>query len=151
MIQTVPVSEAKQRIRELMNRVEQDGDIFYVSRYSRPKAVMMGVLQYETLLARTNRLEEELAQLWLSLNEQSDGPLMVPTADGKWRLFEPSRPISPETRAAIRRAARIAWDRRWWTRDKFVATGERTMERARADAIAQGISIADDSEAAIGD
>ncbi len=151
MIQTVTVSEAKQHIRELMNKVEQDGDIFYVSRYSRPKAVMIGVPQYETLLARMNRLEEELAQLWLSLNEQGDGPLMVPTADGKWRLFEPARPISPETRAAICQVARIAWDRHQWTRDQFVAAGERTMDQARAYAIAQGISIADDSEAAIGD
>lgn len=151
MIQTVTVSEAKQHIRELMNKVEQDGDIFYVSRYSRPKAVMMGVPQYESLLTRMNRLEEELAQLWLSLNEQSDGPLMVPTADGRWRLFEPSHPISPETRAAICQVARIAWRRRNWTREEFATASEQALERSRLDAIAQGTDIQDEREAALDD
>jgi hypothetical protein len=91
-----------------------------------------------------------LAQLWLSLNEQDEGPLMIPTPNGDWRLFEPIRPISSEMHETIRQATRIAWERRSWTREMFVEAGEQSLERARVDAIARDVAK-DEREAAIGD
>lgn len=151
MVRTVPVSEAKQHIRELVEEAEQDGTVFYITRYSRPKAVMLGVGQYEALVARINLLEEHLAQAMFLFNERDEGPLMVPMMGGGWQVFDLEQPISPELRQTLREAAHIAWERRHWTREMFVAAGERSLERARADAIARGIAIEDEREAAIGD
>jgi len=151
MIRIVPVSEAKRRIRELVEETEQDGTVFYIARYSRPKAVMLGVSQYEEMTARINRLEDYLAQAMLMFNERDEGPLMIPTLEGRWRVFEPEQPISPELRQTLRETARIAWERRGWTQEMFIEAGERALERARADAIARGIAIEDEREAATGD
>jgi len=151
MIAIVPVSEAKQRIRELVEETRRDGSVFYTARYGRPQAVLLGASQCEALITRINDLEERLAQAMLMLNEREEGPLMVPTPEGGWRVFEPGKPLSPEMRQTLREAARIAWERRHWTREMFAEAGERELERARADAIARGIAIEDEQEAAVGD
>jgi len=151
MVRTVPVSEAKQHIRELVEEAEQNDAVFYIARYSRPKAVMLGVGQYEALIARINLLEEHLAQAMFLFNERDEGPLMIPKMGGGWQIFDPGQPISPELRQTLREAAHIAWERRHWTRERFVAAGERDLARAQADAIARGVAIHDEREAAYGD
>ena len=148
MVKMVPVSEAKRRIRELVEEAEQNDAVFYIARYNRPKAVMLGVGQYEELTAKIKLLEEHLAQAMLLFNERNEGPLMIPMLGGGWRIFDPGQPISPELRQTLREAARIAWERRHWTREMFVEAGERSLERARADAIARGVAIHDEREAA---
>ncbi len=92
MIRIVPVSEAKRRILELVEEAEQDDAIFYVTHSSHPKAVVIGAPQYEALLRKVNHLETGLAKLWLSLNEQDEGLLMIPIPDGGWQ------PLKPNTR-----------------------------------------------------
>jgi len=150
VVKVVPVSEAKRCIRELVEEAEQDGTVFYIARYSRPKAVMLGVSQYEEMTAKINLLEEHLAQAMLLFNERDEGPLMIPTLGGGWRVFEPEQPISPGLRQTLREAARIAWERRHWTREMFAEAGERDLARAQADAIARGVAIHDEHEAAYG-
>lgn len=151
MVRIVPVSEAKRRIRELLEQAGQNSDVFYIARYGRPQAVMLGVNQYEEMIARINRLEEHLAEAMLMLNERDEGPLMMPTRGGGWRVFEAEQPISPELRQTLREAARIAWERRHWTREMFAEAGERDLAQAQADAIARGVAIHDEREAAYGD
>ncbi|HID64777.1 MAG TPA: hypothetical protein EYP49_18830 [Anaerolineae bacterium] len=76
---------------------------------------------------------------------------MLPMPDGTERPFRPNRPVSRETLEGIRRAAQLARERKDWTREMHVERGRRVMEAARADAIARGIAIEDEREAAIGD
>ena len=78
-------------------------------------------------------------------------PVMLPMPDGTERPFRPNRPVSRETLENIRRAAQLARERKDWTREMHVEHGRRVMEEARADAIARGIAIEDEREAAIGD
>ena len=78
-------------------------------------------------------------------------PVMLPMPDGTERPFRPNRPVSRETLEGIRRAAQLARERKDWTREMTVEQGHRDLERARADAIARGIAIDEDWEAAVGD
>jgi len=78
-------------------------------------------------------------------------PVMLPMPDGTERPFHPNRPVSRETLEVIRRAAQLARERKDWTREMHVEHGRRVMEETRADAIARGIAIEDEREAAIDD
>jgi hypothetical protein len=141
-------------MKDLIERVSQNSEIYYVTRYNEAKAVMMGIAQYKTLLQRIEQLEEGLAKVWTVLSEGEvavEEPVMLPTPDGRWRPFRPTRPVSPETLKLIRRAAQIAWERRDWTPEMTVEAGRRDMERARIEAIARGIAIEDEREAAVDD
>ena len=139
-------------MKDLIERVSQNSEIYYITRYNEAKAVVMGVAQYKTLLQRIEQLEEGLAKVWTVLSEgEVEEPVMLPTPDGRWRPFRPTRPVSPETLKLIRRAAQIAWERRDWTPEMTVEAGRRDMERARIEAIARGIAIEDKREAAVGD
>ena len=152
-MKTISISEVKSQMKDLVERVSQNSEIYYITRYNEAKAVMMGVAQYKTLLQRIEQLEEGLAKVWtvLSEGEVVEEPVMLPTPDGRWRPFRPTRPVSPETLKLIRRAAQIAWARRDWTPEMTAEAGRRALERARADAIARGIAIEDEREAAVGD
>ena len=107
------------------------------------------------ILRRLNRIEEELSALRALLEQvgvqEAEEPVMLPMPDGTERPFHPNRPVSRETLEGIRRAAQLARERKDWTREMTVEQGRRDLERARADAIARGIAIDEDWEAAIGD
>ena len=152
-MKTISVSEVKSQMKDLIERVSQNSEIYYITRYNEAKAVVMGVAQYKTLLQRIEQLEEGLAKVWtvLSEGEVVEEPVMLPTSDGHWRPFRPLRPVSPETLKLIRRAAQIAWERRDWTPEMTVEAGRRDMERARIEAIARGIAIENEREAAVDD
>lgn len=147
----VPISEAKRQIKDLVDEASQGDEVYYITRYSQAKAVVLGIEHYETLLQRVERLEDGLAQVWAAIEGEDDESVMLPTPDGRWRPFRPSRPVSPEVHAAIEQAARLAWQRRDWTPERTAQEGRRVIERARQEAIAQGIAIDNEREAALDD
>ncbi len=120
------VSEAKRQIKDLVEQAGRRNQVFYITRYSRPKAVMMGVDQYESLVRQVNQLQGELARIWAALdapNGGADEPILLPTPDGGTRLFQPRRPVSPDVRDAIRRAALLAMTQRERTSEQIVQDG----------------------------
>lgn len=147
------VSEAKRQIKDLVEQVDQGDDVFYITRYSRPKAVMMGVEQYEGLVRQVSQLQDELTRIWAALEEPSstDEPILLPTPNGGMRLFQPGRPVSSATRDAIRRAALLAVAQRERTPQQIVQDGQAALERARQHALLTGAAIDDESEAALDD
>lgn len=147
------VSEAKRQIKDLVEQAEQGDDVFYITRYSRPKAVMMGVEQYESLVRQVSELQDELARIWAEVEAPSSEaePILLPTPNGGTRRFQPNRPVSPEVRAAIQRAALLAMSQRERTPQQIVQDGQAALERARQQAVASGASIEDEAEAAVGD
>jgi prevent-host-death family protein len=150
-MQIVPISEAKRRIKKLVDEASQSDKVYYITRYSEAKAVMLGVEHYETLLQRVERLEDGLVQVWAAIEGEGDESVMLPTPDGRWRPFHPNRPVSPAVRAAIEQAARLAWQRRDWASEHTVQEGRQAIERARQAAIAQGSAIDNEREAALDD
>jgi len=98
------VSEAKRQIKDLVEQVGRRNQVFYITRYSRPKAVMMSVEQYESLVRQVSQLQGELARIWAAVDAPTgaDEPILLPTSDGGTRLFQPRRPITPDVREAIR-------------------------------------------------
>lgn len=147
------VSEAKRQIKDLVEQVDQGDDVFYITRYSRPKAVMMGVEQYEGLIRQVNELQDELARIWAEVEAPSSEaePILLPTPNGGTRRFQPNRPVSPEVRAAIQRAALLAMSQRERTPQQIVQDGRAALERARQQAVASGAAIDDEAEAAVDD
>jgi len=101
------VSEAKRQIKDLVAQAGLRNQVFYITRYSRPKAVMMSVEQYESLVRQVSQLQDDLARVWAALDAPADAdqPVLFPTPDGGTRLFQPRRPVTPDVREAIRRAA----------------------------------------------
>ena len=144
------VSEAKRQIKDLVEQVGRRNQVFYITRYSRPKAVVMGVDQYESLLQQVNQLQSELARIWSALEAPSltDEPILLPTPDGSTRLFQPRQPISPQVREAIRRAAQLALTERERPVEQIIRDGHAALESARQAAIAAGQAITQETEAA---
>ena len=107
------------------------------------------------ILRRLNRIEEELSALRALLEQvgvqEAEEPVMLPMPDGTERPFRPNRPVSRETLEGIRRAAQLARELQKLPEEERRARFLENMERARADAIARGIAIEDEREAAIGD
>jgi alkanesulfonate monooxygenase SsuD/methylene tetrahydromethanopterin reductase-like flavin-dependent oxidoreductase (luciferase family) len=107
------------------------------------------------ILRRLNRIEEELSALRALLEQvgvqEDEEPVMLPMPDGTERPFRPNRPVSRETLEGIRRAAQLARELQKLPEEERRARFLENMERARADAIARGIAIEDEREAAIGD
>jgi len=107
------------------------------------------------ILRRLNRIEEELSALRALLGQvgvqEDEEPVMLPMPDGTERPFRPNRPVSRETLEGIRRAAQLARELQKLPEEERRARFLENMERARADAIARGIAIEDEREAAIGD
>lgn len=133
------VSEAKRQIKDLVEQVDQGDDVYYITRYSRPKAVMMGVEQYEDMVRQVSQLQDELARIWAALEAPpgEEEPILLPTPYGGTRPFQPNRPVSPEVRAAIQRAALLAQHQRQRTAYQVVQDGQAALERARQQAIAR--------------
>jgi alkanesulfonate monooxygenase SsuD/methylene tetrahydromethanopterin reductase-like flavin-dependent oxidoreductase (luciferase family) len=109
----------------------------------------------QEILRRLNRIEEELSALRALLEQvgvqEDEEPVMLPMPDGTERPFRPNRPVSRETLEGIRRAAQLARELQKLPEEERRARFLENMERARADAIARGIAIEDEREAAIGD
>ena len=147
------VSEAKRQIKDLVAQAGLRNQVFYITRYSRPRAVMMSVEQYESLVRQVSQLQGDLARVWAALDAPvgADQPVLLPTPDGGTRLFQPRRPITPEVREAIRRAAQLALAQRERTPEQFIQDGRAALERARQEAALNGQAIADDAEAASDD
>ena len=144
------VSEAKRQIKDLIEQAGRRNQVFYITRYSRPKAVMMSVHQYESLVRQVSQLQGELARIWAALEAptRADKPILLPTSDGSVRTFQPSRPVSAEMRDTIRRAAQLALAQRERTPEQIVQDGCAALERARQEAIVSGRAIEDEAEAA---
>jgi len=115
----------------------------------------MGVETGREILRRLDRIEEELSALRVLLEQvgvgEAEEPVMLPMPDGTERPFCPDRPVSRETLEGIRRAAQLARELQKLPEEERRARFLENMERARADAIARGIAIEDEREAAIGD
>lgn len=115
----------------------------------------MGVETGREILRRLDRIEEELSALRVLLEQvgvgEAEEPVMLPMPDGTERPFRPNRPVSRETLEGIRRAAQLARELQKLPEEERRARFLENMERARADAIARGIAIEDEREAAIGD
>ena len=107
------------------------------------------------ILRRLNRIEEELSALRALLEQvgvqEAEEPVMLPMPDGTERPFRPNRPVSRETLEGIQRAAQLARELQNLPEEERRARFLENLERARADAIARGIAIEDEREAAIGD
>lgn len=144
------VSEAKRQIKDLVEVVGQRDEVFYITRYSRPKAVMMGVEQYENLVRQVSQLQGELTRIWAAMEAPSDAPepVLLPTPDGGTRLFQPQRAVSADVREAIRRAALLAMSQRGRPVEQIVRDGQTELERARQEALTTGRAIDDETEAA---
>jgi len=144
------VSEAKRQIKDLVAQAGLRNQVFYITRYSRPKAVMMSVEQYESLVRQVSQLQGDLARVWAALDAPTDvdQPILLPTPDGGTRLFQPRRPVTPEVREAIRRAAQLALTERERTPEQIIQDGRSALERARQEAILNGQAIAEEAEAA---
>ena len=120
---------------------------------------MIGVEHYENLLQCMAKLEEEVRQIWAAVevegtatkSDSSGESIVLPTADGGWRLFHPDRAASPQIYAAIQRAARLAWRQHDWTPRQTVGAGRQSLERARQKAVENGTAIELEAEAALND
>jgi prevent-host-death family protein len=144
------VSEAKRQIKDLVEQTDRCQAVFYITRYSQPKAVMMGVDQYESLVRQVSQLQNELARIWAALDTSAnaDEPILLPTPDGGTRQFQPRRPVTPAVREAIRRAAQLALAQCERTPEQIIQDGRIVLERARQEAMTAGQTIADETEAA---
>ncbi len=144
------VSEAKRQIKDLVEQTGRRNQVFYITRYSQPKAVMMGVDQYESLVRQVSQLQGELARIWAALDAPADAdePILLPTPDGGMRMFQSRRPVTPDVRDAIRRAAQLALAQRERTPEQIIQDGRVALERARQEAMINGQAIADEAEAA---
>ena len=147
------VSEAKRQIKDLVEQVGRRNQVYYITRYSRPKVVMLSVDQYESLVRQVHRLQDELATLSAALDAPAgdDAPIWLPTPDGEMRAFQPHRPLSAEVRNAIRRAAQMALTQRNRTDEQVIQDGRTALDRAREEAIQDGRAIDDEAEAASDD
>lgn len=72
----------------------------------------------------------------------------LPTPAGGTRLFQPRRPVTPEVRETIRRAAQLALAQRDRTPEQIIQDGAAVLERTHQDAALNGQAITEDSEAA---
>jgi prevent-host-death family protein len=144
------VSEAKRRIKDLVEQAGMRNQIFYITRYGRPKAVMLSVERYESLVRQVSQLQGDLAHIWAALDAPAgaDEPILLPTPDGGARLFQPRRPVSPEVREVVRRAAQMALAQAGRSPEQIVRDGRAALERARRDAILNGRAIEEEAETA---
>jgi len=126
-----------------------------VTQTAEKEELKMEIETGREILRRLDHIEEELSALRALLEQagvkEAEEPVMLPMPDGSERPFRPHRPVSRETLEGIRRAAQLARERKDWTREMTVEQGRRDLEQARADAIARGIAIEDEREAAVGD
>lgn len=80
-----------------------------------------------------------------------EGDAMIPDKEGSYRPFQPVKPASLGTLLSLKSVARLHEERKHWTRKMLVEEWNRSMEHARAQAIADGTAIEHEWEAAIDD
>ncbi|MFQ6043221.1 MAG: hypothetical protein ACE5PV_20410 [Candidatus Poribacteria bacterium] len=80
-----------------------------------------------------------------------EGDAMIPEKDGSYRPFRAVKPVSLGTLLSLRSVARLHEERKNWTREMLVEEWNRSMERARSQAIADGRAIEHEWKAAIDD
>lgn len=70
------VSEAKRQIKDLVEQVGRRNQVYYITRYSRPKVVMLSLDQYESPVRQVDRLQDEIAALSAALDAppEDDAP-----------------------------------------------------------------------------
>jgi len=83
--------------------------------------------------------------------EVQEGDAMIPDNDGSYRPFQPVKPVSLGTLLSLKRVARLHEERKHWTQEMYAANLISNMEKARAQAIADGTAIEHEWEAAIDD
>ena len=94
------VSEAKRQIKDLVEQTGRRNQIFYITRYSRPKAVMMSVDQYESLVRQISQLQGNLAHIWAALEAPADADEPTPVTDARWRHAHVPTPPPGRARSA---------------------------------------------------
>ena len=80
-----------------------------------------------------------------------EGDAMIPDKDDSYRPFQPIKSTSLGSLLSLRQVARLHEERKNWTREMLVEEWNRSMEHARAQAIADGRAIEHEWEAAIDD
>ena len=147
------VSEAKRQIKDLVEQAGRRNQVFYITRYSRPKAVMMSVDQYESLVRQVSQLQGDLARILTALEDPAnrDDPILLPTPDGGTRVFQPNRTVSPEVREALRRVAQLALAERDRSPEQIIQDGSAALQRARQEALVSGRAIDDETDVARND
>lgn len=83
--------------------------------------------------------------------EVQEGNVMIPDKDNSYRPFQPVKPASLGTLLSLKSVARLHEERKHWTREMLIEEWNRSMEHARAQAIADGRAIKYEWEAAIDD
>jgi len=99
---------------------------------------------------------DELRDLFYKLLNQikvevQKGDAFVVGQDGSYQYFRPIKPASLGTLLMLKVTARLREERRHWTREMWAEEGNRLMEQARSQAIADGTAIEYEWEAAIND
>jgi len=56
-VNIVPISDVRRNISQLVEIVNATGQPFYITHYSRPRAVLVDYEKYEALLAKIENLE----------------------------------------------------------------------------------------------
>lgn len=152
MMKILSINDVKPDIAEMVQQIGKGDEVVYFTDLSHVKAVMMGAASYEVLLQRVARLETGLNQVWAAIIAPAEDEVVrLPTPDGGVRDFRLNRSITYETRAALQHAAMLAEKQADWTPEQRVGQGRQALDRARAEAIANGIAIDDEREAAIDD
>ena len=101
--------------------------------------------QVNQLVADMQMLEGVLERVLVS------PPIMFSMPDGSKRPFHPTRPVSMRTLAMMLKVEEVSQERSHLSNDERRAIFLRDLEEARQEAIAKGIAIEDEHDAAIGD
>jgi len=78
-------------------------------------------------------------------------PILFTMPDGSKRPFSPSRPVSLRTLAIMLKVEEVSQERRRLSDEERRDLFKNDLEAARREAIAKGIAIEDEREAATGD
>jgi hypothetical protein len=100
----------------------------------------------------SGKLRKLLDELLEAIRIQPDGTeIMLPQADGNYRPFQPVKPVSLATLLALMEAGRKAQVIRKLPKEEQIARLKKSLEYAREEAIARGIALEDEEDAAIYD
>jgi len=98
------------------------------------------------------KLRKLLDELLDAIRIQPDGAeIMLPQADGNYYPFQPVKPVSLATLLVLAEAGRKAQVIRKLPKEEQLARLRKSLEHAREEAIARGISLEDEKDAAIYD